>query len=53
MDADNASSAMNITVMNLESGETQRFAADDGQKIRHLALSMKTLSMVWQTTAIF
>ena len=34
MDADNASSAMNITVMNLESGETQRFAADDGQKIR-------------------
>mgnify|MGYP000606351649 CR=1 FL=1 len=52
MDADNASSAMNITVMNLESGETQRFAADDGQKIRHLALSMKTLSMVWQTTAI-
>ena len=36
MDADNASSAMNITVMNLESGETQRFAADDGQKIRAL-----------------
>lgn len=27
---------MNITVMNLESGETQRFAADDGQKIRAL-----------------
>lgn len=36
MDADNASSAMNITVMNLESGETQHFAADDGQKIRAL-----------------
>lgn len=36
MDADNASSAMNITVMNLESGETQRFAVDDGQKIRAL-----------------
>ena len=36
MDADNASSAMNITVMNLESGETQRFAADDGLKIRAL-----------------